>query len=51
MWAGVIAAPIAFPRRPEHLRTRLEPVRMNAGAVAIVAGTPQDTAETPVSTT
>jgi long-chain fatty acid adenylase/transferase FadD26 len=45
MWAGVIAAPIAFPRREEHLRTRLEPVRENAGAVAIVAGTPQNKGE------
>jgi acyl-CoA synthetase (AMP-forming)/AMP-acid ligase II len=43
--AGVIAAPIAFPRRPEHLETRLEPVRANAGAVAVLAGTPQDDAE------
>ncbi|MDT4914495.1 MAG: hypothetical protein QOC66_3623, partial [Pseudonocardiales bacterium] len=48
MWAGVIAAPIAFPRRPEHLRTRLDPVRKNAGAVAVVAGTPQDSAESAV---
>jgi acyl-CoA synthetase (AMP-forming)/AMP-acid ligase II len=45
MWAGVIAAPIAFPRRPEHLESRLEPVRRNAGAVAIVAGTPQGSGE------
>jgi acyl-CoA synthetase (AMP-forming)/AMP-acid ligase II len=45
MWAGVIAAPIAFPRRAEHLETRLEPVRRNAEAVAIVAGTPQGNAE------
>ncbi len=45
MWAGVIAAPIAFPRRAEHLETRLEPVRANAGAVAVVAGTPQGPAE------
>jgi acyl-CoA synthetase (AMP-forming)/AMP-acid ligase II len=45
LWAGVIPAPIAFPRRPEHLNTRLEPVRRNAGAVAIVAGTPQGSAE------
>jgi acyl-CoA synthetase (AMP-forming)/AMP-acid ligase II len=45
MWAGVIAAPIAFPRRPEHLESRLEPVRHNAGAAAIVAGTPQGKAE------
>jgi acyl-CoA synthetase (AMP-forming)/AMP-acid ligase II len=48
MWAGVIPAPIAFPRRPEHLETRLEPVRQNAGAVAIVAGTPQGKGETGV---
>jgi acyl-CoA synthetase (AMP-forming)/AMP-acid ligase II len=48
MWAGVIAAPIAFPRRAEHLETRLEPVRANAGAVAVVAGTPQGPAETSV---
>ena len=45
MWAGVIAAPIAFPRRPEHLESRLEPVRANANAVAVVAGTPQGDAE------
>jgi acyl-CoA synthetase (AMP-forming)/AMP-acid ligase II len=45
MWAGVIAAPIGFPRRPEHVAARLEPVRRNAGAVAIVAGTPQGKAE------
>ncbi len=45
MWAGVVAAPIAFPRRPEHLETRLEPVRQNAQAAAIVAGTPQGKAE------
>jgi acyl-CoA synthetase (AMP-forming)/AMP-acid ligase II len=45
MWAGVIAAPIAFPRRPEHVVSRLEPVRANAGAVGIVAATPQGEAE------
>ncbi|HEY1650805.1 MAG TPA: fatty acyl-AMP ligase [Acidimicrobiales bacterium] len=45
LWAGVIAAPVAFPRRAEHLTTRLEPVRANAGAVAVVAGTPQGDAE------
>ena len=45
MWAGVIAAPIAFPRRPEHLQTRLEPVRRNAGAVAVVTGTAQRESE------
>lgn len=45
MWAGVIAAPIAFPRRAEHLESRLEPVRANAGAVAVVAGNPQGDAE------
>lgn len=45
MWAGVIAAPISFPRRPDHLVSRLEPVRANAGAVAVVAGTPQGEAE------
>lgn len=45
MWAGVIAAPISFPRRAEHLTTRLEPVRQNADAVAIVAGTPQGKGE------
>ena len=45
MWAGVIAAPISFPRRPEHLESRLEPVRANAGAVGIVAATPQGEAE------
>ena len=48
MWAGVIAAPISFPRRPEHLESRLAPVRENAGAVAIVAGPPQGDAETSV---
>lgn len=48
MWAGVIAAPISFPRRPEHLKSRLEPVRQNAGAVAVVAGTPQGKAEAAV---
>ena len=45
MWAGVIAAPISFPRRPEHLESRLEPVRANAGAVGIIAATPQGEAE------
>ena len=45
MWAGVIAAPISFPRRAEHLVSRLEPVRANAGAVGIVAATPQGEAE------
>ena len=45
MWAGVISAPIAFPRRPEHLATRLDPVTTNAGAVAIIAATPQGEAE------
>jgi acyl-CoA synthetase (AMP-forming)/AMP-acid ligase II len=45
MWAGVIAAPISFPRRPEHLESRLEPVRANADAVAVVAATPQGAAE------
>jgi acyl-CoA synthetase (AMP-forming)/AMP-acid ligase II len=48
MWAGVIAAPISFPRRAEHLATRLEPVRQNAQAVAIVAGTPQNKGEAAV---
>jgi acyl-CoA synthetase (AMP-forming)/AMP-acid ligase II len=48
MWAGVIAAPIGFPRRPEHVEARLEPVRRNAGAIAIVAGTPQGKAENAV---
>ena len=48
MWAGVIAAPIAFPRRPEHLASRLEPVQANAGAVGIVAATPQGEAEVAV---
>jgi acyl-CoA synthetase (AMP-forming)/AMP-acid ligase II len=48
MWAGVIAAPISFPRREEHLVSRLEPVRKNAGAVAIVAGTPQNDGESKV---
>jgi acyl-CoA synthetase (AMP-forming)/AMP-acid ligase II len=45
MWAGVIAAPVSFPRRPEHLESRLDPVRANAGAVGIVAATPQGEAE------
>ena len=45
LWGGVIAAPIAFPRRPEHLESRLRPVRENAGAVAVVAGEPQGDAE------
>jgi acyl-CoA synthetase (AMP-forming)/AMP-acid ligase II len=45
MWAGVIAAPVSFPRRPEHLESRLEPVRANANAVAVVAATPQGQAE------
>ena len=45
MWAGVIAAPVSFPRRPEHVESRLEPVRANAGAVGIVAATPQGEAE------
>jgi acyl-CoA synthetase (AMP-forming)/AMP-acid ligase II len=48
MWAGVIAAPISFPRRPEHLESRLAPVRENAGAVAIVAGPPTGEAESTV---
>ncbi|HLY34340.1 MAG TPA: fatty acyl-AMP ligase [Jatrophihabitantaceae bacterium] len=48
MWAGVIAAPISFPRRAEHLESRLEPVRANAGAVAILAGTPQGPDETAI---
>ena len=45
MWAGVIAAPVSFPRRPEHVQSRLEPVRANADAVAVVAATPQGQAE------
>lgn len=45
LWAGVIPAPISFPRRPEHLESRLEPVRRNADAVAVVAATPQGQAE------
>lgn len=45
LWAGVIAAPIAFPRRADHLESRLGPVRENAGAAAVVAGTPQNDAE------
>lgn len=48
MWAGVIPAPISFPRRPEHLQSRLEPVRANAGAVAVVAASPQGPAEVAV---
>ena len=45
MWAGVIAAPIAYPRRVEHLQSRLEPVRANARAVAVVAAPAQEGAE------
>ena len=45
LWAGIIPAPIAFPRRVEHLTTRLEPVRENAGAVAVVAGPAKEAAE------
>ncbi len=45
MWAGVIAAPIAFPRRRHHVESRLEPIRRNAGAVAIVAGSPHGEGE------
>ncbi|HEX2127636.1 MAG TPA: AMP-binding protein, partial [Solirubrobacterales bacterium] len=45
VWAGVIAAPIAFPRRVEHLSTRLEPVRKNAEAVAVVAAPAHQAAE------
>ena len=45
LWAGVIPAPISFPRRPEHLQSRLEPVRLNADAAAVVAATPQGQAE------
>ena len=44
----MIPAPISFPRRPEHLESRLEPVRQNAGAVAVVAATPQGQAEVAV---
>ncbi len=45
LWAGVIAAPVAFPRRVEHLETRVEPVRANSGATAVVAGPPPGDAE------
>ena len=48
MWAGVIAAPVAFPRREEHLQSRLAIVRDDAGAAAIVAAPPQGDAETAV---
>lgn len=48
MWAGVIAAPVAFPRREEHLHSRLAIVRDDAGAAAIVAAPPQGDAETAV---
>lgn len=48
MWAGAIAAPIAFPRRVEHIESRLEPVRVNSGAVAILAGTPNGAGEVAV---
>jgi acyl-CoA synthetase (AMP-forming)/AMP-acid ligase II len=48
LWAGVIPAPISFPRRADHLQSRLEPVRRNAGAVAVVAATPQGAAEVAV---
>jgi acyl-CoA synthetase (AMP-forming)/AMP-acid ligase II len=43
--SGVIAVPLAFPTRPDHLVTRLEPVRVNAGAVAVLAGTAHDERE------
>jgi acyl-CoA synthetase (AMP-forming)/AMP-acid ligase II len=45
MWAGVIAAPMAFPRRAEHLQSRLAIIRDDAGAAAIVAAPPQGDAE------
>ena len=45
LWAGVIPAPIGFPRRVEHLTSRLEPVRANAGAVAVLAAPPRDAGE------
>jgi acyl-CoA synthetase (AMP-forming)/AMP-acid ligase II len=45
LWAGVIPAPIAFPRRADHLESRLEPVRANAGASAVIAANPQGAAE------
>jgi acyl-CoA synthetase (AMP-forming)/AMP-acid ligase II len=44
-WAGVIAAPVAFPRREEHLHSRLAIVRDDARAAAIVAAPPQGEAE------
>jgi acyl-CoA synthetase (AMP-forming)/AMP-acid ligase II len=45
MWAGVIAAPVAYPRRAEHLQSRLAIVRDDAAAAAIVAAPPQGAAE------
>lgn len=45
MWAGVVAAPMAFPRRAEHLQSRLAIIRDDAGAAAIVAAPPQGDAE------
>jgi acyl-CoA synthetase (AMP-forming)/AMP-acid ligase II len=45
LWAGVIPAPISFPRRVEHLTSRLEPVRANAEAVAVVAAPAHQAAE------
>jgi acyl-CoA synthetase (AMP-forming)/AMP-acid ligase II len=48
MWAGVIAAPVAYPRRPEHLQSRLAIVRDDAAAKAIVAAPAQGEAEAAV---
>ena len=38
MRMGAIAAPLPAPRRVSHLKSRIAPVRENAGAVAVVAG-------------
>ena len=48
MWAGVIAAPVGYPRRAEHVQSRLAIVRDDAGAAAIVAAPPQGDAEAAV---
>lgn len=38
MHAGVIAAPIAFPRRVEHIENHIGPVASDAGATFVLAG-------------
>lgn len=38
MHAGLVPAPVPFPRRPEHVATHLRPVAEDAAAVAVVAG-------------